>query len=268
MQPRAHTSIHCRFLANITLALFAITTNAAAHEIGAGVYMKPEYQGANEYQPVLLPSAETTLGPVGLTLRGVELQLDLVPSPKLNTGVVVRYDEGRSADISDRSVRLMEPIDDALELGLFLQSGIPVSMLGIDDTALIIASLDITDTFGAGHDGTLLSVNLGLLREFFSKTTAIAQLQLTYADSDYNSSYFGVNENDSNLSSLTEFEAKKGLKDTGLSLTIIQEFDSRWSGGLRVSVKRFSDELRDSPVISLRGAEKQWTGGLFTNYRF
>ncbi|ASJ70868.1 MipA/OmpV family protein [Granulosicoccus antarcticus] len=268
MQPRAHISTYCRILTTLTLSLLALAGNAAAHEIGVGVYMKPEYQGADKYQPVVLPSAKTLLGPVGLTLRGVELQMDLVPSPKLNTGFVVRYDEGRSADISDKNVRLMEPIDDALEVGLFLQSGIPVNMLGIDDPALIIASLDITDTFGAGHDGTLLSISIGLLREFSSKTTAIGQLQLAYADSEYNSAYFGVNESDSNLSSLAEFEADKGLKDIGLALTIIQEFDGPWSGGLTVSVKHFSDELADSPVISLRGAEEQWTGGLFTNYQF
>ncbi len=137
---------------------------AAEDNVGLGLYLKPEYPGAKDYETVVLPSLDVTVGEVGISLKGVDLSVDLIPSPALNTGLTIRYDEGRDDTESDEIIRLMEPVDATAEFGLFIESGIPLKLLGVDDPALLIGSANLRTAFGSGHGSFRRKVQPILLR--------------------------------------------------------------------------------------------------------
>ena len=76
---------------------------AAEDNVGLGIYLKPEYPGAEDYE----------------------------------------------------TIRLLAPVDAAPEFGLFIESGLPLKLLGLEDPGLLIGSANLRTTFGAGHSDCL-----------------------------------------------------------------------------------------------------------------
>lgn len=250
------------------LGLASGNTQAAQdNELGLGIYEKPQYPGANEQEWVVLPSFKYHTSQLAFTLRGERLLLDVVPSAKLNAGFIVRYDEGRDESIDDALVRQLTGVPASAEIGLYVESGLPVSMLGWDDPALIIGSVNLRDAVGAGHKGQVFEVAGGVFRDINATTSITAQLILTHTDTDYNRAYFGVSAADAAQTGLPEFSPGAGLKDTQVRLVLNHEVDDGWTVGITTTYGRLSDRLADSPVVSLRGDREQWTSGLFLNYR-
>ncbi len=243
-------------------------SNAAEdNEVGLGVYEKPQYLGADEQEWVVLPSFKYHTSRMSLTLRGERLFLDLVPSPRLNAGLMVRYDEGRDEDIDDEVVRQLASVPAAAELGLYLESGLPVTLLGWDDPTLIIGTVNLRDAVGAGHKGQVLEVAAGLFREWQSSTSITAQVILTRTDTDYNRAYFGVSAAEATQTGLTAFSPGAGLKDTQVQLVLTHDIKDDLTIGFTTTYGRLSDKLSDSPVVSVRGDREQWTTGLYLNHR-
>lgn len=254
----------------LTICLGFGHANARAaqdNELGLGVYEKPQYQGADEQEWVVLPSFEWHASNLSLTLRGERLLLDVVPSPNVNAGLMVRYDEGRSDDIDDEVVRQLSTVPDAAELGLYVESGFPVTWLGWDDPALVIGGINLRDAVGAGHKGQVLEVSAGLFRDLGSSTTVLAQLILTRTDADYNRAYFGVSAAEAADTGLTEFSPGPGVKDTQAQLVVTHDIGNDWTIGFTTTYGRLSDRLADSPIVSLRGDREQWTTGIYLNHR-
>ncbi|MGQ7845229.1 MipA/OmpV family protein [Granulosicoccus sp. 3-233] len=251
----------CLGLANVP------ATAAEDTEVGFGVYEKPQYPGADEQEWVLLPSFSWQNDNVAVALRAERLFLDFVSSDAVNAGFMVRYDEGRDEGIDDVVVRQLATVPAAAELGLYVESGLPVRWLGWDDPALVIGSVNLRDAVGAGHKGQVLEVSGGLMRDFGSSTSVTVQFIVTRTDRDYNRAYFGVSESESAATGLPVFNPKAGVKDTRVRLVVNHEIGQLWSVGITTSRGRLSDDLADSPVVSLRGEREQWTSGLFVNRR-
>jgi hypothetical protein len=180
---------------------------------------------------------------------------------------MVRYDEGREEGIDDTVVRQLASVPASAELGLYIESGLPVSLLGWDDPALIIGTFNLRDAVGAGHKGQVVEIAGGLFRELNSSTSVTAQLILTHTDTDYNRAYFGVSAAEAALTGLPEFSPDAGLKDTQIRLVLNHDVDEDWTVGFTTTYGRLSDSLADSPVVSLRGDREQWTTGLYLNRR-
>ena len=241
---------------------------AAEDNLGLGIYLKPEYPGAEDYETLVLPSLDVTVGKFGISLKGVDLSLDVVPSAALNAGLTIRYDEGRDDAESDETIRLLAPVDAAPEFGLFIESGLPLKLLGVEDPGLLIGSANLRTTFGAGHGGNLLEIKVGYLRELTPRLTAIAQLLTVHTDAKYNRSYFGVSGADASLTGLAEFTPGSAFKEFGATLILNRHMGGPWYAGVTTTVTRLSNELADSPIVEQHGSRIQWLSGLFVTYHF
>lgn len=241
---------------------------AAEDNVGLGLYLKPEYPGAKDYEAVVLPSLDVTVGEVGISLKGVDLSMDLIPSPALNAGLTIRYDEGRDDTESDEIIRLMEPVDAAAEFGLFIESGIPLKLLGVDDPALLFGSANLRTTFGSGHGGNVVEIKVGFLRELTPRLTTVAQLVMVHSDAKYNRSYFGVNSADADLTGLDEFTPGSAFKEFGATLILNRHMGGAWYAGVTTTATRLSSELANSPIVEQHGSRTQWLSGIFLTYHF
>lgn len=255
-------------MAGFLLAAGAQPGLAAEDNVGLGLYLKPEFPGANDYETVVLPSLDVAVGEVGITLRGVDLSVDLVPSPAVNAGLTIRYDEGRNDAESDATIRRMTPVDQAAEFGLFVESGLPLEMLGVDDPALLIASANLRTTFGAGHGGTVFELKAGVLRELTPRLTSIVQLIMVHSDASYNRSYFGVSSRDAGITGLAEYNPGNAFKEFGATLILNRQLGGPWYAGVTTTATRLSSELANSPVVEQHGSRIQWVSGLFLTYHF
>ncbi len=255
-------------IASISMAAVIQPSLAAEDNIGLGLYLKPEFPGAEDYETVVLPSLDAEVGQIGISLKGVDLSLDLVPSPAVNAGLTIRYDEGRDDTESDETISLMTPVDPSAEYGLFVESGLPFEMLGVDDPALLFASANLRTTFGAGYGGNLFELKIGVLRELTPRLTTIAQLIMVHSDASYNRSYFGVSSADADITGLTQYTPGGAIKEFGATLIFNRHMGGHWYAGLITTATRLSSELAKSPVVEQHGSRTQWVSGLVHDVSF
>ena len=255
-------------IASISMVMGTRPSLAVENNVGLGLYLKPEFPGSDDEESVVLPSLDAVVGKVGISLKGVDLSIDLVPSPALNAGLTVRYDEGRDDTESDETIRLMTPVDPSAEYGLFVESGLPLEMLGVDDPALLFASANLRTTFGAGHGGNLFELKIGVLRELTPRLTTVAQLVVVRSDARYNRSYFGVSNTDADVTGLTEYTPDGAIKEVGATLIFNRHMGGHWYAGVTTTATRLSSELANSPIVEQHGSRTQWVSGLFVTYHF
>lgn len=255
-------------IASICMATGIRPGLAVENNVGLGLYLKPEFPGSADEESVVLPSLDAVVGNVGMSLRGVDLAIDLIPSPALNAGLTIRYDEGRDDTESNETISLMTPVDPSAEFGLFVESGLPFEMMGVDDPALLVASANLRTTFGAGHGGNILELEIGVLRELTPRLTTVAQLVVVHSDAKYNRSYFGVSSTDADVTGLSEYTPGGAIKEVGVTLLFNRQLGGHWYAGVTTTATRLSSELASSPVVELHGSRTQWVSGLFLTYHF
>ena len=94
--------------------------------------------------------------------------------------------------------------------------------------------------------------------------------RLSFADSEYMSTYFGVSSGEATASGgrLAAYDAGGGFRDVGL------EFGAEYAWSDRITLygdagyRRLVGDAADSPIVKRAGSENQFTAGLGLTYRF
>ena len=89
---------------------------------------------------------------------------------------------------------------------------------------------------------------------------------LTYGDSDYTETYFGVDAVDAGRSGLRQFDADAGIRDVRVPLMAMFSFSESWHLVGGVIYTRLLGDAADSPVTDDRGSENQFFAGLGLAY--
>ena len=84
---------------------------------------------------------------------------------------------------------------------------------------------------------------------------------LTYGNSDYMETYFGVDPGNAARSGLSLFRADGGLRDVRVPLMAIFSFSENWHVGGGVIYSRLLGDAADSPVTDDRGSKNQFFVG-------
>ncbi len=256
----------------LTATLFAWSAAAQEKEapsltFGAGVGATNDYEGSDEFQAVPLVSFEYVGRRFSVKSRGIGLEADVIPSPKLQFGPIVSYRFGRDEDVDDRAVAALPEVDDSLEVGMYAATGVPMTALGIEDPGVVFARGSFVHDILDGHDGFLISGSVGVTRPLAEDLKGVLSVSTNYASDAYMNAYFDVTPAGAAASGLSRFDADGGFKDVGVSAVLSYAFTDSWSLSVIGAYTRLLGDAASSPVTADAGSRDQFFGGLSINYR-
>lgn len=235
--------------------------------IGGGAGVVAEYEGADDYQPIPLLSFLYESDTVNIEVNGFTAEIDLVPSPKFQFGPYLKYRFGRDDDVSDNRVARLPEVDDAFEVGAQAMTGLPVTLLGLEDPAILTVRATFAHDVADAHDGFWAQGAVGVFRPLGQDFKGVMSLSTTYASSEFMQTYFGVSGPASAASGLRAFDADAGFKDVGLTSVLIYSISDRWTASLIGTYKRLVGDAADSPLVKDAGSPDQFFGGVTVKWR-
>lgn len=259
-------------IAMCVCAVVAMSNLASAQEensfqIGLGAGLVPDYEGANEYGFIPLPSFDLRYEGFGLRTSKLGVEADLVPVLGIDAGPIVRYNMGRK-NVKDDVVDLLPEVDGSIELGGFIGAGLPLSFLGGSSDAILFGKIAGIQGLDGGHEGFVWEGSLGLLAPVGEKLTVISVLSSSYMSSDYADSFFSVSPAGAAASGLASYNADAGIKDVSVSLIGRYKWDDNWSTTFIGSYSHLVGDAAKSPIVDDRGSRAQIFAGISLGYTF
>lgn len=238
--------------------------------VGAGVGFIPDYEGSDDYKAVPVLGGRYTwesgrfanLGGAGGVEQAARLSINLVDQRVTSTwtiGPLLQYRLKRDgSDLDDDKVKKMDDIDAQTEAGAFI--GWHKDRFDVE----VAVSSDISDK----SNGTLGYLTGDYSIPYGAKTIFKLGAHLTYASSNFMNEYFGVDKKDAARSGLKRYRADSGLKDSGVSASMLYAFNPTWSMFGSVGYTRMLGDAEDSPLVDDRGDKNQVSGALAVVYMF
>jgi MipA family protein len=259
-------------LASIAMPALAADDNLSAEDrlklrMGLGVGAAPDYIGSDDYRVIPLPNFELSYAGYALRSSRLGVEADLVGITGLDAGPIIRYDLGRS-DVDDSVVSLLPEVDGSVELGGFVSAGLPLSIVGLENSSILAARVEYLQGLSGGHEGATAAGSLSLISPLTDSLTLISSLSTTYMSADYADSYFDVTALGSAASGLPVFDAGAGFRDVGVTIVANYELNENWSLNGIGSFTRLIGDAAASPIVAERGSNNQFLGGLGFSYTF
>jgi outer membrane scaffolding protein for murein synthesis (MipA/OmpV family) len=230
-----------------------LTTNTSAADVvftlGGGGKVSPEYEGSKDYAFSPFP------------ILGLKFKVNpLTGQPSSETGFGIRpafrYIGKRDAS-TNSALSGLNAVDASYELGLYLDW---------TDTNWR-AFVEARQGFG-GHHGQVFDLGVDAILRPFQNVTVNAGPRLSFATSDYMSTYFDVSAAESLTSGYAAYSANGGLKSYGVGTTINFDITPNWLVRVEGSYSRLADEAANSPIVDKAGSADQFSVGIGAAYRF
>jgi outer membrane scaffolding protein for murein synthesis (MipA/OmpV family) len=202
--------------------------------IGGGFRVEPKFEGADDFKIMPIPwiSADfgqyVTVDPRGLTINAWDHE-------GLSIKGRVGYDLGRDSS-DDRHLHGLGDIGAGAVLGLDLA----YNWEPVEFTLALDKTIGGSDGFSARF-GTAYKIDFGQFQ--FSVGPSI-----TWADSNYMESYFGVTDRQSRKSGLSHFDADAGIKRIDLEVSGMYLIDEHWWVRGEAGFGLLLGDAADSPV--------------------
>jgi MipA family protein len=227
--------------------------------IGAGGLYSPDYEGSDDYEFRGLPYLAVTYQD-WLSLSVPEgLKIALLNDSGFKAGVLAGYRFDREAS-DNIALAGWGDVDGAVELGAFAEYREGPFRVELD------VRHDVSDT----HDGTVAKLSARYSTRIAGAMLSVGP-QVTWASDNYTQTYFGLTPAQRAAAVLpyaAPYAADGGIKDYGLSATVIIPLDDQWSITGLASVSQLTGDAADSPIVAIHGSETQFMAGLFVGYRF
>jgi outer membrane scaffolding protein for murein synthesis (MipA/OmpV family) len=251
------------------LASVAVPAYAEGSAMGGNIMlgggMAPEYEGSKDYKFIPMLMGKLEYDNYYLEVKGPGLRANLSPWDGLEFGPVVSLRGGRDSDVDNKYVAKMRRIDDATEAGVFAKISSRNLFSNKDELSLEAEySADTGDT----HEGYTVSIESEYAFFPVKKLRLGISLSATYADENYNMTYFGVDADNAARSGLKEYSADGGLKNVGVGLKAGYSFNMNWGIMGIVKYEQLMGDAADSPIVDKDGSEGQFMTGAGIMYRF
>ncbi|HYS08443.1 MAG TPA: MipA/OmpV family protein [Myxococcales bacterium] len=213
--------------------------------VGAGALAVPAYPGASSTRVLPLPYLDIRYRDLFFLNPVAGVGINAISTRRLQLGVSVLPDLGRSASSGDQ-LRGWGDVGAGANLRVFGRYTLgPISILA-----------DARRQLGAGN-GTL--VDGGVTRTFLLSRhlILIPTATLTWANARYMNAYFGVDGNQSAIAgsqgqALPTYAPGAGLRDAALMLLAIVPLDDRWSVQSIVRAEVLLGDAASSPITQQR----------------
>ncbi|CAB3763221.1 hypothetical protein LMG29542_04540 [Paraburkholderia humisilvae] len=213
--------------------------------VGAGMTFEPRYDGSSRYHILAGPSLDIRYKDLAFLSTGEGLGVNVLQGDNWRTSIAAVYDLGRRAHDDPQHLNGLGNINPAPEIKLAAEYVISKDFPLTFRTA-------ITRSIG-GSNGWIADVGAympmpGSSDSFFW----FAGPSVSFADSTYMNSWFGVNPAQSAASGLRQYDASAGLKSAGFGITMIWFVNKHWFVTADGAIKRLLGSAAASPVIQTK----------------
>ncbi|MBN8524324.1 MAG: MipA/OmpV family protein [Planctomycetes bacterium] len=237
--------------------------------LGVATRYQPAFTGSADYQLIAFPDFKVEYKDRFFAAPFEGMGYNIINSDGWRIGPIAKFDFGRTED-DDNPFRIageettalkgLGDVDMALELGGFLEYSVgPLSY-----------SIELRQGLG-GHEGLIGETNLqfmGFADVFGPPIMYAFGPQATFADSTYNSAYYGITAQQSARSGLDRYTADAGLVSYGIGASVIMPLTESVSIAVFGSYDRMAGSAADSPLIQERGDEDQLMIHVGMRYEF
>lgn len=123
----------------------------------------------------------------------------------------------------------------------------------------------VSTDIGGKHEGTLAALDLQARYALAPSLIVSAGPGLTWADSRYSQTFFGIDAAQSANSALAPYAARSGLNSVRFSLGASYQVSPHWFVGARAAAATLRGDARQGPITS---DTSQNTYGIYGGYRF
>lgn len=208
------------------------------YTLGGGLAYVPRYEGSANDRLRFMPLFDATNGHLFISpLRGVGYNF----SDDITKEYGVRLTLGRARwQNADPRLNGMGDIGYSLEAGAFLN--------------LRFAPWYISSGLTTGVHGTHAELGGGFGFPVSKADRVRLGVNMEWANSTYNQTYFGVNTQQAFASNgvLTPYSAGAGVKDYALTANWAHNFDKQWFSNAGLSIKRLTGSAANSPLTVRR----------------
>jgi outer membrane protein len=231
--------------------------------LGAGIVRTPLYPGSDQYEPRFIPVVTVNFGRfffggesggTGLPGAGVNLVRD--QHWRAGVGLVLAGAFRKQREESDDpSLRGMGDIERVLRGLAFV--GYERDWYGL----YARLATEMTDK----DQGTLLLVDTLVRHRVNERFTVNIGPGITWADSEYMMTFFGVSPEQAARSALPQYRAQAGVYALRFGAGGSYRIDRDWRAIVRASVSRLEGDAAHSPITRER---MQYTAGVIAAYEF
>lgn len=217
----------------------------------------PDYEGSEDYMPAPIAAGKLAYDDYYIETRGLGLRANVVPGGLLpfgfEFGPSISYRGGRD-DVDNERVDDLRDIDGTIEMGAFAKVSTDAGWLADDEIGFEVELL--TDV-GGEHDGT--TITFGPSYSFFpaERWRLGVDLAATWASGNYTDTYFGIDARDAARSGLGTYDADGGIKDVGLSVNVLYQWNEHWGVTGMAGVSQLVGDAADSPIVEDEGSATQ-----------
>lgn len=259
--------------AGMALLMFAVGPAAAEDDgppagreglhgsIGLGVGVRPAYEGANDKKTRPMPNINLFYGDTffltGMTAGANLWKHTAAQGVAITAGPLLALRHGRDQD-DNGALSGLGDIDPALDAGGFVR----FRKQGWR------ASVDVRQNLTNTDQGATVNFTAGYGMPLGSGLRLRANLDTTWASSDYMKTFFGIDALQSAQSGITQYEAGSGFKHAGASLMADYSINREWAGFASLRYKRLLGDAADSPIVASLGDRDQVSASIGVKYRF
>lgn len=235
----------------------------ARFSLGAGVIRAPLYPGSDRYEPRFIPVVTVNFGRfffggesggTGLPGAGVNLVRDQHWRAGLGLVLAGAFRKQRE-EADDPSLRGMGDIDRVLRGLAFV--GYERAWYGL----YARLATEMTDK----DQGTLVLFDALVRRRLNERFTVSIGPGVTWADSEYMMTFFGVSAEQAARSTLPQYRAQAGFYALRFGAGGSYRIDRDWRAMVRASVSRLEGDAAASPITKDR---THYTAGILAAYEF
>lgn len=232
--------------------------------ISLAPFVAPDFEGSKNYRVLPIPFIRVSKSNYYAITDGPGITLNIIDDKNLNAGPSIFYKSERDNDARNDLVKNLTTINSSVEMGGFVSYRFDLNNPGEQIELKIRGLFDV----GNAHNGYTVNTSLSYGKIIKQKTRLGLSISTTYADNNYNNTYFGVSALDSAISGLSRYTAKAGIKDIGTNINLAYSFDRNWGIIGVFGYTKLLKPAKNSPIIQTSGSTNQFFATIGISYRF
>jgi len=226
-----------------------------------GLNVIPEYEGSKGSKTRALPTINLYYGDslffTRMTAGANLLHYKTEQGMSITAGPLLALRRGRNQD-DNAALNGLGDIGTGLDAGgfvRFLKQGWQ-------------ASVDVRQNITNSNQGATVKLSAVHGIPIGQKLKLRANLETTWASTDYMKTFFGIDALQSAQSGIAQYTAGSGFKDAGVSVMADYAITRDWSGFATLRYKQLLSGAADSPIVASLGSKDQGSAGIGIKYHF
>lgn len=213
--------------------------------LGIGMTFEPRYDGSDRYHTLAGPSIDVRYKDLAFLSTGEGIGVNVLRGPNWRMSVAAVYDLGRRGHDDPSRLNGLGNINPSP--GMKIAADYVVSK----EFPLVFRAA-ATRSFG-GSNGWVLDLGTYMpLPGSTEKFYWFAGPSVSFADSNYMNSWFGVNAEQAARSGYPRYNASAGLKSAGFGITMVYFVNKHWFVSADGALKRLLGSAAGSPITQTK----------------